>query len=272
MASTLIRGLDYLSAYFQDCVAYDGGFMDDILVAAFYLGVFTYVAVVSMAMYHRNWTNAVAALGLFVTDYVVELTYLVMPRVPQFETPCDPHEYDRPSHNVATCAYVMVFFMAYGAWARDSQGWSVLWRMTLLMGNVIACAAGELLLRVRNPHEIVSGGVVGMLMGGLSALLLALVVAPQKHTPCVKRIGRLLCVEDPRVLYETIATRQYWHDARAIEPESSSSDERAGQPRQMGSVRWQESQVREFEATRASRARFSGRNTGTTPAAAPVNR
>jgi hypothetical protein len=232
MSFTLVRGLDKLEAFFEPCVEYNGSFMDQLLVAGYFLGLFTYVAVMAIAMYQRNWVHTMATLGLFMTDYVVELLYLALPRVPQYQTTCDPHDYDRPSHNVATCAYAMVYFMAYGAWARDDRGMSVAWRLFLLMTNVFACASGEVFLEVRNPREVITGAVIGMVMGGVSVLTLAMVIAPFKKSSCVKGIGWLFCVEDTRILSDcnvdrgfTLDTEPENYGGRSPQPEDTFSRE-----------------------------------------------
>jgi hypothetical protein len=80
MSFTWVRGINYLEAYFVPCELYDGGFFDQLLVGGFYLGLFSYVSVVALAMYYRNWTNALGVMGLFVTDFVVEIMAFIMPR------------------------------------------------------------------------------------------------------------------------------------------------------------------------------------------------
>jgi hypothetical protein len=200
-SSTFIRGLHYLEAFFLSCKDYETGFFSQLLVAAFYMGMFTYIAVVVLAMYYRNRKHSFAALGVFITDLAVNVTYYALPRVSQYQTTCDPHEYDTPSENAATCCFVMVYFLAYGAWTRDSEFYSVIWRMFLLLGNVAACSFGEMQLQVRNSREVVMGSVIGLVSGaGMAAV--ASIAAKHKHSWAVKCFDRAFCLEDTRVLVD----------------------------------------------------------------------
>lgn len=199
MTFALIRGIKYLEAFFVPCQEYSGGFFEQLLVGGFFLGIFTYVAVIALSLRVASWPMKQAGMGIFFTDMAVEAFYLSTKRVPQYQTTCDPHPYDIPSHGVATCTFTMVYFVAYGAWTRSNGRFSAVWHVSLLMGNVMGCVLGEMLLEVRNPREIMLGAFIGMVCGGLAIVSLG-IIAVFKETSCVKGFGWFICVEDTRIV------------------------------------------------------------------------
>lgn len=196
----LVEGLRFLRGYFETCSEYDGGLWGDIQVIAFYLAYIAYYSVFGITLYYRNIVNAQASFGLFLTYGVVTLSFYVFPRVPQSNTPCDPHLYDTPSTSSAYMAYIATFFTLYDAWSSQEATLGVLWRVCLLSGAVAANAGAQVSLGVRNTREVILGILAGALTAALNAYLVTGILARFKQTQCVQRIFCCLCVEDTRFI------------------------------------------------------------------------
>lgn len=198
--SNAIVGLKYLTAFFEDCTLYTDSFQDQLTVAAFFLGIFTYVAVLGIGIFFANWGARLAALGMFTTDMLIIVMSYTIPRVPQNNTECDPHTYDTPSAQSARCAFAAIYFMTFDAWTKQGSAGSTAWRLFLLLGSAAANAYAQIVLGVHNPREVTMGIVLGLLTGAAFVFILSTFVVHFKHSRCMKGFAYCLCVQNSRIV------------------------------------------------------------------------
>jgi len=194
----LLESVHRLSLFVASCTEFESTLVSYIVVLVSYSGLFTYVFMMVISVYDRSAFHVTVWSGVFLTELAATGAELWVPRHSNFNTPCNPHDFDVPDRGMAIVVYVVVFYLvydiAYGSSALFISSIRFIWMITLVLGTGFA----DLYLRLHNIREIILGALVGATTGALLSIIAVFLLVPNYNHQSMDRVKGLFMIRGKR--------------------------------------------------------------------------